>query len=39
MVILSLDSPVPSTVIEEIKKATEATLIKGLHMATARESK
>jgi D-3-phosphoglycerate dehydrogenase len=39
MVILSLDSSVPSNVIEEIKKATEATLIKGLHMATARESK
>jgi D-3-phosphoglycerate dehydrogenase len=39
MVILSLDSPVPSNVVEEIKKATDATLIKGLHMATARESK
>lgn len=38
MVILSLDSPVPSSVKEEIRKATEATFIKALHIGTARES-
>ncbi len=38
MVILSVDSPVPSTVVQEIQKATEATFIKALHMVTARES-
>ena len=32
MVILSLDSPVPAPVLEEIKAATEATFIKALHM-------
>jgi D-3-phosphoglycerate dehydrogenase len=39
MVILSIDSPVPSNVVEEIQAATEATFSKALHMVTARESK
>ena len=39
MVILSLDSPVPSSVIAEIRKATDATFIRALNMVTARESK
>jgi len=34
MVILSLDSAVPPHVIEEIKKATDATFIKAVHMRT-----
>ncbi|GAM08142.1 D-3-phosphoglycerate dehydrogenase [Geobacter sp. OR-1] len=36
MVILSLDSAVPQVVVDEIKKATEATFIKALHMPTAK---
>jgi D-3-phosphoglycerate dehydrogenase len=36
MVILSIDSAVPPVVVEEIKKATEATFIKALHMPTAK---
>ncbi|HOP40554.1 MAG TPA: phosphoglycerate dehydrogenase [Geobacteraceae bacterium] len=39
MVILSLDSPAPSNVVEEIRTATEATFSKALHIVTARESK
>lgn len=38
MVILSVDSPVPSTVVDEIRKATDASFIKALHMVTAREN-
>jgi D-3-phosphoglycerate dehydrogenase len=36
MVILSLDSKVPQSVVEEVKKATEATFIKALHLVTAK---
>jgi D-3-phosphoglycerate dehydrogenase len=36
MVILSLDSKVPSSVLEEIKQATQATFVKSLHLATAK---
>lgn len=36
MVILSLDSQVPQSVVEEVKKATEATFIKALHLVTAK---
>lgn len=39
MVILSVDSPVPNNVVEEIREATDATFGKALHMVTARESK
>jgi D-3-phosphoglycerate dehydrogenase len=39
MVILSLDSPVPSSVVEEIRKATDATYVKALNMVSARDSK
>jgi len=39
MVILSLDSPAPSNVVEEIRTATAATFSKALHVVTARESK
>ena len=39
MVILSLDSPVPSDVLEEIRQGTEATFIKALHMTGARCSR
>jgi len=37
MVILSLDSPLPSFVVEEIRTATEANYAKSLHMITARQ--
>ncbi len=36
MVILSVDSPVPSSVLEEIRQATRATFGKALHLATAK---
>lgn len=36
MVVLSLDSAVPATVVEEIRQATDATFIKALHMPTAK---
>lgn len=36
MVILSLDSAVPAAVLEEVRKATEATFIKALHMTNAK---
>ncbi|HKZ16995.1 MAG TPA: phosphoglycerate dehydrogenase [Geobacteraceae bacterium] len=36
MVILSLDSAVPSSVVEEIREATRATFAKPLHLATAK---
>jgi D-3-phosphoglycerate dehydrogenase len=32
MVILSLDSAVPAAVLEEVRQATDATFIKGVHM-------
>ncbi len=38
MVILSLDSAVPHEVIEEIKKATEATFIRAIQMVTVKTS-
>ncbi|HET6419090.1 MAG TPA: phosphoglycerate dehydrogenase [Geobacteraceae bacterium] len=38
MVILSLDSPVPSSVVNEIRQATKATFAKPLHLATAKAS-
>ena len=38
MVILSLDSHVPSSVVQEIKTATEASFIKALHLKTAKNS-
>jgi D-3-phosphoglycerate dehydrogenase len=37
MVILSVDSAAPSSVLEEIRTATEATFVKALHMVTARQ--
>jgi len=37
MVILSLDSPLPSFVVEEIRTATEANYAKSLHVITARQ--
>ena len=39
MVILSLDSAVPPSVVEEIKKATDAAYIKALHMPTSKCSR
>jgi len=39
MVILSLDSAVPPEVVAELKKATDATFIKALHMPTAKCSR
>lgn len=39
MVILSLDSAVPLAVVEEIRKATDATFIRALHMPTAKCSR
>ena len=36
MVILSLDSPVPAEVLEEIRQATEASFIKAVHMRTSK---
>jgi D-3-phosphoglycerate dehydrogenase len=38
MVILSLDSQVPSSVVNEIRQATQATFVKPLHLATAKAS-
>lgn len=38
MVILSLDSAAPSSVIEEIKSATDATFIKAVHMSSTKTS-
>ncbi len=37
MVILSLDSQVPSSVVQEVKAATEANFIKGIHLVTAKD--
>jgi D-3-phosphoglycerate dehydrogenase / 2-oxoglutarate reductase len=39
MVILSLDSPMPENVIEEIKKSTDALFIKTLHMRSVSVSR
>jgi len=39
MVILSLDTAVPPAVVDEIRKATEATFIRALHMPTAKCSR
>ncbi|MEI6306231.1 MAG: ACT domain-containing protein, partial [Deltaproteobacteria bacterium] len=39
LVVLSLDSPVPAPVMEEIKAATEATFIKAIHMKAGRCSR
>jgi len=36
MVILSLDSSVPRNVVDELRKATDATFVKALHMPTAK---
>jgi D-3-phosphoglycerate dehydrogenase len=36
MVILSLDSQVPSSVVQEVKAATEANFIKAIHLVTAK---
>ena len=36
MVVLSLDSQVPSSVVNEIRQATKATFAKPLHLATAK---
>jgi len=35
MVILSVDSPVPAPVVEELKKATDASFIQALHLPSA----
>lgn len=35
MVILSLDSPVPENIVNEIQAATEATFVRALHISTA----
>jgi D-3-phosphoglycerate dehydrogenase len=35
MVVLSLDSPVPPPVVEELRRATEATFIRALHLPSA----
>ena len=35
MVILSVDSPVPAPVLEELRKATEATFVQALHLPSA----
>lgn len=35
MVVLSVDSPVPAPVLEELRKATEATFIQALHLPSA----
>ena len=35
MVILSVDSPVPPAVVEEIRRETEAVFIKALHLPSA----
>ena len=35
MVVLSVDSPVPAPVVEELRKATEATFIQALHLPSA----
>jgi D-3-phosphoglycerate dehydrogenase len=39
MVILTLDSAVTSSVIEELRAATEASFIKAIHMPTAKCSR
>ena len=39
MVILTLDSALPQAVVEEIRKATDATFIKALHMPTVKCSR
>jgi D-3-phosphoglycerate dehydrogenase len=36
MVILSLDSPVPESVQEEIRRGTDATFVRALHMPAAK---
>ncbi|GFE58075.1 phosphoglycerate dehydrogenase [Geobacter sp. AOG1] len=36
MVILSLDSSVPQNVVDELRKAADATFVKALHMPTAK---
>jgi len=35
MVVLSVDSPVPAPVVEELRLATEATFIQALHLRSA----
>ncbi|MDR3683698.1 MAG: phosphoglycerate dehydrogenase [Geothrix sp.] len=35
MVVLSVDSPVPAPVVEELRKATEATFLQALHLPSA----
>lgn len=35
MVVLSVDSPVPAPVLEELRRATEATFIQALHLPSA----
>jgi D-3-phosphoglycerate dehydrogenase len=35
MVVLSVDTPVPPTALEELRKATEATFIQALHLPSA----
>jgi D-3-phosphoglycerate dehydrogenase len=35
MVILSVDSPVPPAVVEELRRATEATFVQALHLPSA----
>ena len=39
MVILSIDSPVPANVQEEVRRDTEATFVKALHMPSAKCSR
>jgi D-3-phosphoglycerate dehydrogenase len=39
MVILSLDSPVPANVQEKVRRDTEATFVKALHMTAAKCSR
>ena len=35
MVVLSIDSPIPVSVVEEFRKATEAIFIQALHLPSA----
>jgi D-3-phosphoglycerate dehydrogenase len=35
MVVLSVDSPVPAPVVEQLRKATEASFIQALHLPSA----
>ena len=35
MVVLSVDSPVPAPVVEELRIATEATFIQAVHLPSA----